>query len=179
MPQKKDAKVKEKIIDAKTIITWVGSIALSYVGGYFFLTSWTYFYSPVSVPESDVLSIANTYIVFTTIIFVGFSVLLVVGGIFFSHQFSQSKEEQTVHLFNEMEQLLKENKDDFGNKFIDKALENIDVKRYLETKLNEKFEQLKDEKDIDSEGNSTEDIPLSELAENINDIDQQEVNDGP
>lgn len=48
--------------------------------------------------ESNAISIANTYIVFTTIIFVGITVVLAIVGYVFTQQFAATKEDQLRQL---------------------------------------------------------------------------------
>ena len=48
------------------------------------------------------MSVANTYIVFTTFLFVAATVGLVIVGYWFAHQFSVSKEEQLDRLYDEI-----------------------------------------------------------------------------
>ncbi|AYR25793.1 hypothetical protein RC54_19110 [Herbaspirillum rubrisubalbicans] len=91
---------------------------------------------------SDAISIANTYIVFTTIIFVAITVFLAVAGLWFTQQFATSKETQIHHLILDIQAKLKENKDDFGVKMVNAAFENPDVSRHIQTKLEEKLNQL-------------------------------------
>ena len=94
---------------------------------------------------SDAISIANTYIVFTTIIFVGFTVVLGVAGYVFTQQFSSSKEAQTNHLIKELEERLRTDQG-FGIAFIDKAMDNPDVIRHVSCKLEGKIKELLKEK---------------------------------
>lgn len=95
---------------------------------------------------SDAISIANTYIVFTTIIFVATTIFLAVAGIWFTHQFASTKEAQTTNLMSEIEQRLRENKDDCGIKFIEKVINNPDVSRHIQNKIDEKIQQILEEK---------------------------------
>jgi len=127
----------------KTVLLYVGMFLIAFVGGALSFIFWYHLTDfENSIKVTDAISIANTYIVFTTIIFVGFSVFLAIAGFIFTHQFSTTKEDQFSHLIRELGTKLKENEDDFGIKFIKKSLENPDVKNYLHEKLNTKLEQL-------------------------------------
>ncbi|MBF0449181.1 MAG: hypothetical protein HQK75_00235 [Candidatus Magnetomorum sp.] len=122
-------------------------LVISFIGGSFSFMFWNYLADfSKNIKAADAISIANTYIVFTTIIFVGFSVFLAIAGFIFTHQFSTTKEDQFSHLLRELGTQLKENEDDVGIKFISKSLENPDVKNYLSDKLNKKLDQLIKEK---------------------------------
>ncbi|MES2069255.1 MAG: hypothetical protein V4488_02830 [Pseudomonadota bacterium] len=112
----------------------------------------------------DAISVANTYIVFTTIIFVATTIFLAVAGLWFTYQFASSKELQTTHLMKELEERLVENKDDMGIKFIDAALKNADVSRHLQEKIENKIRQLLDEK---KQNNSKENALVDSLQNSL------------
>ena len=133
----------------KTFYTWLGVLFFSFTGSALFFIFWAYCSgcslscSPdTSILKSDPVSIANTYIVFTTLFFVIISVLLAFVGYYFAQQFSLTKEEQIVHLFNELKTSIMKNESKLGEILIDSALENVDAKRYFEKKLSDKFEQM-------------------------------------
>jgi len=128
-------------------IYYSATILISFIGGAFAFIFWSYFSNFSDyIKNIDAISLANTYIVFTTIIFVGFSVFLAIAGFIFTHQFSLSKESQIVHLLAEIKTQLKENKQDFAIKFIKVCLDNPDIKNYLNNKFEEKLIQLIEEK---------------------------------
>ena len=128
-------------------IYYLTTILLSFIGGSFAFIFWSYFSDfSTCIKNIDAISLSNTYIVFTTIIFVGFSVFLAIAGVIFTHQFSISKETQIVHLIAEIKTQLKENKEDFAIKFIKVCLDNPDIKNYLNDKFEEKLIQLLEEK---------------------------------
>ncbi|MBQ5946307.1 hypothetical protein [Massilia sp. ST3] len=102
-----------------------------------------YFCTVVTRPSlSDAVSIANTYIVFTTIIFVAITLFLTVAGLWFTQQFAASKELQIKHLISEIEQKLADNDDEVGVKLVDKAFSNQDVSRHVQEILESKLQQL-------------------------------------
>jgi hypothetical protein len=127
----------------KKLLFYVSLFFISFVGGSLTVVFWYNFSEfSIKIQSTDAISIANTYIVFTTIIFVGFSVFLAIAGFIFTQQFSTSKEDQFTHLLREIGDKLKENENDFGIKFINKSFENPDVKNYVHDKLNKKLNQL-------------------------------------
>ena len=131
--------------NAKTFYTV--TLLISFIGGFLAFAFWSYFLDfSTKIKSTDAISIANSYIVFTTIIFVGFSVMLALAGFIITLQFSTAKEDQFTHLLRELGEKLKENEGDFGIQFINKSLENPDVKNYLSDKLNNKLNQLIKEK---------------------------------
>lgn len=89
----------------------------------------------------DAISIANTYIVFTTIIFVGVTVILAVAGYVFTQQFSASKGAQEREILDELKVKIKED-EKAGISLANAILENNDVRRHLEKKISEKVDEL-------------------------------------
>jgi hypothetical protein len=145
----------------KTIFyTTILSFLVSFIGGYSSLVFCSYFADfRNKINATDAISMANTYIVFTTIIFVGVSLVLVIAGFIFTHQFSTAKENSMHHLFDELESLLKENKSDYGIKFIESCLKNSDVREHLNKKLLEKIDTLQPTKSTSaSNGSSLNDL---------------------
>jgi hypothetical protein len=140
-------KIKTVLMMRNRFIYYSATILISFIGGAFAFIFWSYFSNFSDyIKNIDAISLANTYIVFTTIIFVGFSVFLAIAGFIFTHQFSLSKESQIVHLLAEIKTQLKENKQDFAIKFIKVCLDNPDIKNYLNNKFEEKLIQLIEEK---------------------------------
>lgn len=99
---------------------------------------------------SDAVSIANTYIVFTTIIFVGFTVVLGIAGYVFTQQFSASKQVQENQIIDELRSRLG-NDEKLAIKLLDSLLENPDVKAHLVSQLESKVDELIAERVADSQ----------------------------
>jgi hypothetical protein len=116
------------------------------IGGVLATPFLTYFNRPVPLPPSDAISVANTYIVFTTFIFAGFTVVLAILGVVFAQQFSTVKELQLRHLKEELLSQIKENHCDIGINFINEALENKDIRNHFENKMDMKIIQILREK---------------------------------
>ena len=129
----------------KNVSKFFPYIAVAFIGGFFSYMFLCWWKAP-TIAANDAVSIANTYIVFTTIIFVAFTLVITLLGFVFTQQFSQSKEMHIKHLLNEIEEELKSNKNDQGIKFIDAAFENPDVQKHVENKINDKLTQLVEEK---------------------------------
>jgi len=96
---------------------------------------------PTTTSTGDAIAIANTYIVFTTLIFVGFTVVLGVAGYFFTQQFAASKEAEQLEVFSQLKQKIKQD-EKLGISVLDSLLDNPDVKRHIEEQLQEKMEEL-------------------------------------
>ncbi|PPD18937.1 MAG: hypothetical protein CTY24_12095 [Methylobacter sp.] len=94
----------------------------------------------VSAP-SDAISIANTYIVFTTIIFVGVTVILAIAGYVFTQQFSATKQSQESQLLDELKEKVKSD-ERIGIALANAILDNSDVKRHLDETLLSKVDEL-------------------------------------
>jgi hypothetical protein len=99
---------------------------------------------------SDAFAIANTYIVFTTIIFVGVTVLLAIAGYVIAQQFSAAKSAHESEIIDELIACV--GKDEvMGVSIINAILENPDVIAHLNKLMNDKFDELVKEKVVDSE----------------------------
>jgi hypothetical protein len=103
-----------------------------------------------AVSATDAVSIANTYIVFTTIIFVGFTVVLGVAGYFFTQQFAANKDAEQKEVFSQIKQKLKDD-EKLGIDLLKSLLDNSDVKEHIEDVLNWKIDELIDSRASDSE----------------------------
>lgn len=90
---------------------------------------------------SDAVSIANTYIVFTTTIFVGVTVILAIAGYVFTQQFSASKHSQENQLLDELKEKVKSD-EHVGIALANAILDNPDVKRHLNETLLSKVDEL-------------------------------------
>lgn len=125
---------------------FISGICGGLLSGAFTFAALNYFFSPGAVPTAaDAIAIANTYIVFTTIIFVAITLFLTVAGLWFTQQFATSKELQIRHLISDIEAKLNDNTDDLGIKLVDKAFANSDVSRHVQSILETKLEQLLDQ----------------------------------
>jgi len=94
----------------------------------------------VSTP-SDAYAIANTYIVFTTIIFVGITVVLAITGYVFTQQFSATKESQLHHLVDELKQKIMSGRE-IGEKLADATLKNPNFHDHIDKQINRKLDEL-------------------------------------
>lgn len=82
------------------VISAASSIFFGALGAYLFFLVNNYF-APVKNTENTI-DIANTYIIFTTFIFVGMAALIGIFGFLFAQQFSQSKDDQLNNAFSNL-----------------------------------------------------------------------------
>lgn len=109
-------------------------LLIGFFGG-FIAVPFLNIFEPIPVTElSNAVSIANTYIVFTTIIFVGFTVVLGVAGYIITQQISATQEAQENKILEELRTRVV-NEERLGISLINAILENIDVKTHLDNKL--------------------------------------------
>ena len=94
----------------------------------------------ITVP-SDAIAVANTYIVFTTIIFVGFTVVLGIASYVFTQQFSASKETNEIRILEDLKIRLKDN-ESLSLNLIKIIMENEAVKAHVTDILESKVNQL-------------------------------------
>lgn len=109
----------------------------------------------VTVAAPDAISIANTYIVFTTIIFVGFTVVLGIAGYVFTQQFSAAKKAQEDQIIDELRSRLGGD-EKLAISLLDTLLENSDVKAYFVDLLENKVDELIAERVSDSQAIAAE-----------------------
>lgn len=121
----------------KKVTYAIVSFIAGFIGGS--LSPWVFCWiKSVSVEEPDAVSIANTYIVFTTIIFVAATVILTIMGYVFTHQFSNSKKKQVEELFDQLKEDFKAN----GEKsvlLVTEIMKNPDVVRHVQAVLAERI----------------------------------------
>jgi hypothetical protein len=110
----------------------------------------------------DPVSIANTFIVFTTIIFVAITLLLALAGLAFTQSFSTAKHLQLDSVLDDLKERL-ETDGDFAVDFVSKALNNPDAVRLIEEKVLEKVKAT-----LEQQGNE-----VSNNAKAIEKLSQQ------
>lgn len=122
---------------------------VGFLGGFVALMWSTHFQKLGSPTAPDAISIANTYIVYTTLIFVGFTVVIAILSYIYSQQFEANKVSQISELVNELKEKARNN-DSFGQSILGEALKNRDVLRYLEQTLSDKLNSLIDARSNDA-----------------------------
>lgn len=137
-------------VELKLFLKILLVLGVGFTGGVlaqFFLT----LFKPTTLGTlGDAVSIANTYIVFTTIIFVGFTVILGIAGYILTQEFSSSKHNQELKIIEELKEELKDN-EKLGISLIEAILDNNDVKMHLENILQIKVDELINSRLADSE----------------------------
>jgi hypothetical protein len=98
-----------------------------------------------TMAAADGLALANTYIVFTSFIFVAFTVFLGVAGFLFTQQFSQSKETHVNEAIEHIKNTISGN-GVWSTSLMNAILENPDVKRHVQMQLDKKVEELIDQR---------------------------------
>lgn len=102
---------------------------------------------------SDAVAIANTYIVFTTLIFVAFTVVLGIASYVFTQQFSASKEASEDRLIGDLRERMKSDAQ-LSQQTLNALLENPEVRSYLEERLAGKVDELLAERLADSQASA-------------------------
>ena len=110
--------------------------------------------------------LANTYIVFTTLIFVGVTVLLAVAGYIFTQHLSTTKGDRERVLLCELREKLKTD-EALGVKVVDAIFENPDTNRYLRELLGNKWEQLLAQQMTDAANNAQRVAQAAGLARDL------------
>lgn len=119
----------------------------SFTGGFsaiLFLNYMSRIGSPVAIPvAADATSIANTYIVFTTFIFVGFTVVLGMAGYVFTQQFTSHREAQERQAISDLQGRL-EKDGELAIDLLKSTLENEEAIAFLQGALQAKINQVLD-----------------------------------
>ena len=124
-------------------------LLIGFVGGFSEPMILGWIHSVSSPTPSDAISIANTYIVFTTIIFVGITAIITVVGYRFAQQFAASKDAQETQIFDDLRTHLKDD-EEIGLRILKNLLENRDVKSHLMDVLDAKVNELIRQKTADA-----------------------------
>lgn len=116
-------------------------LLVGFIGGC--ITPWFIgWFDPISRPSpSDAVAIANTYIVFTTIIFVGITVVLGIVGYVFTQQLAITRKNHERQIFEELEQKIT-NDEATGVKLANAIFQNSDVARHLNTIVIQKIDEI-------------------------------------
>lgn len=93
------------------------------------------------ISVSDSISIANTYIVFTTFIFTAIAIIVAIASYIFSQEAAKSRQVQEKTLFDDLIRACSE-KPDQGKDLISKLLENENVIEHFEERLNNKIDDI-------------------------------------
>lgn len=124
---------------------------------------------------ANTASVANTYIVFTTLIFVVVTLILTIAGIIFTHQFSLSKSEEFENVINDIADKMQDD-DNISYMIVNKLLRKSEVRVYLKSAIDEMLkESLKDRSDY-SDHNKNESNIDANKAEKLNTSDPNSLN---
>ncbi len=115
---------------------------------------------------SDAYAIANTYIVFTTIIFVGITVLLAIAGYVITQQFSAAKIAHEMQIIEELKERLA-TEERLGITLVTTILENREVTQHVRTLLEQKVDALIKERIADSKNQLSRAQDQSSALEDI------------
>ena len=142
--------IKERTIPmVKKILKWLGRVIfivfLGFIGGclspYVISKVQVLFGAPPVVNVSDTISIANTYIVFTTFIFTAIAIIVAVASYLFAQEAAKSRQIQEQTLFSDLIKSCTE-KPELGRDLISKLLENENVIEHFEKRLNDKIDDI-------------------------------------
>lgn len=118
-----------------------GVVSIGFVGGFISNSVLYNLFSINYINAADAVSIANTYIVFTTIIFVCFTVLLAIAGIIYTHQVSITKNFHLQEIASEFLESI-QNDDDKAVSFVKELLKNEEAKETILNAIRLKAEEI-------------------------------------
>jgi len=97
--------------------------------------------TPIKVAGADAVSIANTYIVYTTFVIAAVAALLGIAGLIFTEHFSMEKD---AHVENAFRALLAQltTDEDKAVKFVKELMKNSEVVQSVNYSINEKINEI-------------------------------------
>ncbi|MFB9245228.1 hypothetical protein IV454_03890 [Massilia antarctica] len=125
---------------AKETRGFVGGAVGGLIGGLLAFLSINYFSRLGTVSGTDAVSIANTYIVYTTFVIAAVALLLTVAGLIFTQHFAIEKEAHMEHAFSAVLTLVQSD-DGKAQKMIQHIMDNPAVIDYLSEALSQKIDQ--------------------------------------
>jgi hypothetical protein len=147
-----------------------GTLTLGFLGGLVSPHVARFFGVAGNLSADQAISIANTYIIYTTLIFVGFTVILGIAGYIFAQEFSDNKKHHLNNLIEEFSDKIRDD-EDTGVKFIEAAFNNPDVRRHVIARLDQKIEEFlsekKSENDLDLDEAKKRQAALARISDNI------------
>lgn len=141
--------IKERTIPmVKKILKWIGRVifivSLGFIGGClspYVISKIQVLFGEPPVINVDTISIANTYIVFTTFIFTAIAIIVAVASYLFAQEAAKSRQIQEQTLFSDLIKSCTE-KPELGRDLISKLLENENVIEHFEKRLNDKIDDI-------------------------------------
>ncbi|OFL28877.1 hypothetical protein HMPREF2778_09520 [Neisseria sp. HMSC075C12] len=132
----------------KKILKWIGKVifivSLGFIGGClspYVISKIQVLFGEPPVINVDTISIANTYIVFTTFIFTAIAIIVAVASYLFAQEAAKSRQIQEQTLFSDLIKSCTE-KPELGRDLISKLLENENVIEHFEKRLNDKIDDI-------------------------------------
>jgi len=118
---------------AKETRGFIGGLTGGLIGGLFSFSAINYVGRIATVNATDAVSIANTYIVYTTFVIAAVALLLTVAGLIFTQHFAVEKEAHIAHAFSSVLEVVRSD-DEKAVKFVQQAMEihvslNMSAKR--------------------------------------------------
>lgn len=125
---------------AKETRGFIGGLAGGLIGGLLAFAAINYTGRLATVGVSDAVSIANTYIVYTTFVIAAVALLLTIAGLIFTQHFAIEKETHIAHAFSSMLDVVRAD-DEKAVMLVQHAMENPRVVEYVSEALSDKIHQ--------------------------------------
>lgn len=141
-----DASNSKKLTDllcrwlAKETRGLLGGVVGGLIGGLIAFTAINYTGRLATLSSSDAISIANTYIVYTTFVIAAVALLLTIAGLIFTQHFAVEKESHIAHAFSCVLDVVRTN-DEKAVILVQQAMENPRVVEYVSEALQAKISQ--------------------------------------
>lgn len=119
---------------------FVGGVVGGLIGGLIAFAIVNHFGRLAVVSTSDAVSIANTYIVYTTFVIASVALLLTIAGLIFTQHFAVEKEMHIAHAFSCVLELVRSD-DEKAIELVSHAMENPGVVQHVSEALQTKLQQ--------------------------------------
>lgn len=137
----------------KTVFKYLAILLMGFTGGVFAPLFLSRSVGAQVTEVADAFSIANTYIIFTTLFFVGVTVIMAALGYVITQQLALSKAEHERQALHDIGVKLSKD-EEVGIELINQLLTNPDVLRHIEAQMGNKVEQAVRERRVAAEQKS-------------------------
>ncbi len=125
---------------AKETRGFLGGFVGGLIGGLFAFSLINYTGRLATVAAADAVSIANTYIVYTTFVIAAVALLLTIAGLIFTQNFAVEKESHIAHAFSSVLEIVRTD-DEKAVLLVQQAMENPRVVEYVSEALSDKISE--------------------------------------
>jgi hypothetical protein len=115
------------------MLTKISTLLISsFIGGFLSFIIFFTGTDKTALVVDDAISISNTFIVFTTFLFVGFTIIITLFGFYLGQTYTKNKIDELKVLSKELLEYVKTNEDHISDNIINEILSSPDSERYIQ-----------------------------------------------